>query len=143
MKKLLIMSVAAGLIAGAVQAQAPQEKQQADPGIKIEKIVAAVSVEKREPVGETLSFPVGTVRVYIWTKITSQVAPVRIKHVYYHEGKKAAEVELAVNSSPYRVWSNKAVRPGSWKAEVTDETGVVLSSLTFSVASTDDAPAKP
>jgi hypothetical protein len=143
MKRLLIMSAVAGLIASVVQAQAPQEGQPAGSGIKVEKIVAAVSVEKREPVGETSSFPAGTARVYIWTRITAQTAPVRIKHVYYHEDKKAAEVELAVNSSPYRVWSNKAVRPGSWKVEVTDETGVVLSSLTFSVASPDEAPVKP
>jgi len=143
MKKYLIMSAVVTAAACALYAQTPQTQQPAPGDIAVEKIVAAVSVENREPVGETAVFPKETSRVYIWTKITAAAAPVKVKHVYYYEGKKAAEVELAVNSSPYRVWSNKAVRPGSWKVDVTDETGTVLTTLEFSVESEDTSPAKP
>lgn len=143
MKKYLIMSAVVTAAACALYAQTPQGEQSAAPGIMVEKIVAAVSVENREPVGGTTVFPKETSRVYIWTKIAAPAAPVKVKHAYYYEGKKVAEVELAVNSSPYRVWSNKLVRPGSWKVDVTDEAGTVLTTLEFSVASEENTPAKP
>lgn len=114
--------------------------------VKVEKIVNASAVEKREPVGEAVSFAAG--KVYTWTKVTSENVPARIKHVYYKEGKKAAEIELAVNTSPCRTWSAKTVTPGSWKVEVTDEAGNVLTSAEFTVtgaaaeAAPQEAPAQ-
>ncbi len=139
MKKYLITVAVIATAACALYAQTPQAQQPEAPGITVEKITAAASVENREPVGESAVFPKGTVRVYVWTRIAALSAPVKIKHIYYYEGNKAAEVELAVNSSPYRVWSNKSVRPGNWKVDVTDEAGTVLATLDFSVSS-DDAP---
>jgi hypothetical protein len=143
MKKCLAILTVVTATACALYAQTPQAQQPAPNDVTVERIVAATSVENREPVGETAVFPKETARVYIWTKIAAATAPVKIKHVYYYEGKKVAEVELAVNSSPYRVWSNKSVRPGSWKVEVTDEAGTVLTTLEFSVTSEDNIPAKP
>jgi hypothetical protein len=110
----------------------------------VEKIATAASVENREPVNETAAFDKATERVFTWTRVTAAQVPAKIKHVYYSDGKKVAEVELSVNSSPYRVWSSKAVRPGNWKVEVTDEDGAVLSSAEFTVSDSKTAaePAK-
>ena len=80
-----------------------------------------------------MAFAKDTTRVYTWTKITAEQPPVKIKHVYYAGGKQVGEVELTVNSSPYRVWSSKAVWPGSWKVEATDEAGNVLATVEFTV----------
>lgn len=80
-----------------------------------------------------MAFAKDTARVYTWTKVTAEQPPVKIKHVYYAGGKQVGEVELAVNSSPYRVWSSKAVWPGSWKVEAADEAGNVLAALEFTV----------
>lgn len=141
MKKYILMSALVTAAACALYAQAEPAVEKAESPVKVEKIVTAAAVEKKEPVSETAAFAMGTPRVYTWTKITAEGTPVKIKHVYYAEGKKVSEVELSVNSSPYRVWSSKAVWPGSWKVEVTDESGAVLSSLDFSVSG--EAAAQP
>lgn len=141
MKKFVLASAVALAAACAVYAQAPATEQPTAPAIKVEKILAATGVENRVPVGEAVTFGKAVERVYVWTRITAERTPVKIKHVYYFEGKKAGEIELMVNSSPYRVWSNKSVRPGSWKVEVTDEAGAVLASLEFTV--TAEAAAQP
>lgn len=125
---LLISFLAAS--AGAAQPKAPAPET---PAIKVERLAAATGIADRDPAGEALVFPAGTPRVYIWTRISAKKAPVKIRHVYYLEGKKAAEAELAVNSTYYRCWSVKAVKPGRWKVDVTDEAGAVLSSIDFSV----------
>jgi len=109
-------------------------EQQPAPEIKVEKIVTATSVEKREPVGETSSFDKGTTQVYTWTKITAEKVPTTIKHVYYLEEKMVREISLKINSSPYRVWSVKNVVPGNWRVDVTNEDGTVLASAVFTVA---------
>lgn len=129
--------------AAAGQQAAPAE-QKAAPEIKVEKIATAASVENREPVNETAAFDKNAGRVFTWTKVTASRVPARIKHVYYADGKKVSEVELSVNSSPYRVWSSKAVWPGNWKVEVMDEAGNVVTSAEFTVSDSKPAaePAK-
>ncbi len=115
-------------------AKAEQQAQKpAAPAVKVDKLVIASSVENRTPQGEAATFPADTKNVFTWTRVTAESVPAKIKHVYYADGKKVAEVELAINGSPYRVWSSKLVRPGSWKVEVQDEDGAVLASSEFTV----------
>jgi len=152
MKKYLIAAVITAAGAGALFAQAAPAQQKtapatekSAPAIKVDKIVTAASVENREPVNETAAFDKSAGRVYTWTKITAPEVPVKIKHVYYADDKKVAEIELNVTTSPYRVWSSKSVWPGTWKVDVTDETGAVLATVQFTVADAKTAvePAKP
>ena len=140
MKKYLLVSAIIAAAACAVYAQTPAaapaaapEAAKAAPAIKVEKITVATGVENREPVGEAAAFDSTAGKVFTWTKISAETTPVTIKHVYYREGKMVREIELKVNSSPYRVWSWKNVTPGSWKVEVTDEAGTVLATSEFTV----------
>lgn len=147
MKKYLIVSAIIAAAACAVYAQTPAaapEAAKAAPAVKVEKIVVAAGVENREPVGEAATFDKSAEKVFTWTRISAETTPVTIKHVYYHEGKMVREIELKVNSSPYRVWSWKNVTPGSWKVEVTDEAGAVLATTEFTVtaAKAAEEPAK-
>ena len=115
-------------------AKAGQQAQKpAAPELKVDKLVIASSVENRTPQGEAATFPGDTKNVFAWTRITAESVPAKIKHVYYADGKKVAEVELAINGSPYRVWSSKLVKPGNWKVEIQDEAGTVLASSEFTV----------
>lgn len=141
MKKYILMSALVTAAACALYAQVEPAAEKPESPVKVEKIVTAAAVDKKEPVDETAAFALGTPRVYTWTKITAETTPARIKHVYYAESKKVSEVELSVNSSPYRVWSSKAVWPGNWRVDVTDENGTVLASLDFSVSG--EAAAQP
>ena len=143
MKKILFALTLAA-VSGYVYAQTPaQEPAQAPapPEIKVEKIVTAAAVAGREPANETSAFDRTAGRVYTWTRILTTEAPVRIKHVYYADDKKVAEIMLDVKARTYRVWSNKSVWPGNWKVEVTDEAGTVLAAVTFTVARTAARPA--
>lgn len=143
MNKYILASTIMAVAACALYAQGETAgKTAAVPAVKVEKVVTAAGVEKKEPVGEAMAFAKDTSRVFTWTRITAEQPPVKIKHVYYFDGKKAGEVELSVNSSPYRVWSSKAVWPGSWKVEVTDEAGAVLATSEFTVGDETAAPAK-
>jgi len=134
MKKYIVMAAIVTTAACALYAQQESAEKNSAPVIKVEKIVTAAAVESREPVGETAAFDKTTPRVYTWTKIAAEQTPLKIKHVYYADEKKVAEVELTVNSSPYRVWSSKTVWPGNWKVEVTDEAGTVLATTEFTVS---------
>ena len=119
----------------ALGAAAAQEKTTpaADQGLKVEKIVVATSVDNREPVGENTEFAASAGTLYCWTKISASTTPATIKHIWYLGDKKVFEQSLDLKFVSTRTWSSKAVTAGSWKVDVTDETGAVLSSVTFTV----------
>ncbi len=141
MKKALFAIMLAA-VSGYVYAQTPAQEP-APAEIKVDKVCTAASVENREPVNETSAFDKTIGRIYTWTKITSTDAPVKIKHIYYADDKKVAEIELNVKAKTYRVWSNKAVWPGNWKVEVTTEDGKMLSAVTFTVSGTAAPKTEP
>ncbi|KAF0124054.1 MAG: hypothetical protein FD189_2553 [Elusimicrobia bacterium] len=134
MKKYIIAAAMVAAAACALYAQAGTDGEKpAAPAVKVEKIVTAAGVEEKEPVGEAKAFGEDTTRVFTWTRIAAEQPPVTVTHNYYFGGKRVAQVELDIKSSPYRVWSSKAVGPGEWKVEVTDEAGKVLATARFTV----------
>ncbi len=130
MKKLLNLLVC-GLLA--VSIAVAQEKPAADAGLKVEKGVAATSVADREPVGEAAEFEATVGTVYCWTKISAQTVPATIKHVWYMGDKQVFEKALDIKFPSTRTWTSKSVKSGSWRVDVTDDAGTVLSSVTFTV----------
>lgn len=105
----------------------------ADQTIKVEKIVAATSVGNLEPAGENKEFDASVGTVSCWTKVSASTVPATIKHVWYFGDKKVFEQSLDLKFASTRTWSSKSVRSGSWKVDVTDEAGNVLSSVSFTV----------
>ncbi len=132
MKKLLSLLACALLAASFVAAQ---EKSGAakDQGLKVEKGVAATSVEEREPVGESKEFEASVGTVYCWTRIAAQTTPAAIKHVWYVDDEKVFEKALEIKYPSMRTWSSKSVKTGNWRVDVTDDQGAVLSSVSFTV----------
>ena len=115
-------------------APAKEEGGKAQNGNVVEKIVICTGVQDREPVGEAAEFDSASVtRVFCWTKVSPETVPATIKVVWYADGQKVAEVPLEVKYSPSRTWSSKAVGAGKWKADITSESGDVLSSKEFTV----------
>lgn len=121
------------LVLFAVGVAAAQEKPAADASLKVEKGVAATSVENREPVGESAEFEATVGTVYCWTKISAQSVPATIKHVWYMGDKQVFEKALDIKFPSTRTWSAKSVKSGSWRVDVTDDAGTVLSSVSFTV----------
>ena len=111
---------------------AAQEKS-SDQGLKVEKAVAATSVENREPVGEGTEFEASVGTVYCWTKILAQTTPATIKHVWYVGEQKVFEKALEIKYPSTRTWSAKSVKAGNWRVDVTDDAGTVLASVSFTV----------
>jgi len=129
MKKLLSVLVCVLLTQSFTTAQ---EKSTAE-GLKVEKAVAATSVENREPVGENKEFEATVGTVWCWTKITAQTTPTTIKHVWYADDQKVFEKVLEIKYPSTRTWSAKSVKAGNWRVDVTDEAGGVLASVSFAV----------
>ncbi len=130
MKRLLSV-----MLLWAVALAVAQEKSSpaADQGLKVEKAVAATSVENREPVGENKEFEAAAGTVYCWTKITAGTTPATIKHVWYFGKQKVFEKSLDVKYPSTRTWTAKTIQAGDWRVDVTDEAGTVLTSVSFTV----------
>lgn len=103
--------------------------------VEVLDALVGTGVENREPIGAAESFDATVTRVYCWTRAKASSTPVTLHHVWSRDGEKVSEVPLTLNVSPARTWSYKTVVPGSWKVEVTDESGVVLKTLEFQVSS--------
>lgn len=132
MARFFVLLICILTIFGVVAAQDKTARAQ-DQNIRVEKIVAATSVDNHEPVGENKEFAASVGTVYCWTKVSSKAVPAAIKHVWYLGDKKVFEHSLDLKFNSTRTWSSKSVRPGSWRVDVTDEAGMVLASTNFSV----------
>ena len=132
MKKPGILLVCVLVTLGAAAAQEKSSKA-GDQAIRAEKIVAATSVNNLEPVGENKEFESSVGIVYCWTKVSAKTAPATIVHVWYLADKKVFERPLGLKFASTRTWSSKSVRSGSSRVDVTDESGTVLSSVSFTV----------
>lgn len=91
--------------------------------INIGKIAVGTAVEQRELSGAATEFDASVGRVYCWTKYSGVTPPVDLKHVWYVDGKKEAEVILSAKTESGRTWSSKSVWPGKWKVEVLGPSG--------------------
>lgn len=131
--KKLVMLLGCVLVALGVAIVQEKTSKAADQGITVEKIVVATSVDNHDPVGENKEFEASVGTVYCWTKVTAKTVPVAIKHVWYFGDKKVFEQSLDLKFASTRTWSNKSVKSGSWKVDVTDDAGTVLSSVSFTV----------
>ncbi len=117
------------LLAGTLAAA----QKESPKGLSVEKAVAATSVEDHEPVGEAKEFNASVGKVYCWTKVVAETVPTKIKHVWYVDNQQVSEIPLDINYPSTRTWSTKTIRAGSWRVDVTDETGTVLTSVNFTV----------
>jgi hypothetical protein len=103
--------------------------------IKVKKTILGLGIKDKEITGVATAFKVSDHRVYCWSKIKSKHLPTLVRHVWYVDDKKIAEVPLSINVSPTRTWSSKAIWPGQWKVEiVNDNRDHILSSVEFLVA---------
>jgi hypothetical protein len=132
MRLLLSLFVGVLLIPSFAAAQEPA-KAAGDQGLKVEKAVAATSVDNHEPAGENKEFEASAGTVYCWTKVTAKTTPATLKHVWYVGDKKVFEKELDLKFPSTRTWSSKAVTSGNWRVDITDNAGAVLSSVSFTV----------
>jgi hypothetical protein len=97
-----------------------------------------VDVVARECVGAQEVFALHEHNVpHVWMTVYSQNLPYVLKHVYYHEGERYAEVPLAITYPRMRTWSNVTLRSpthvGAWRVEIVTEDGTIVQQVTFRV----------
>jgi hypothetical protein len=110
-----------------------------DPGETIvAEMVLCKEVLNMEPVEPISEVSLSDGRIYTWTKIKASSPPTFIKHVYYHEGKKVAEVTLDIKYPTFRTWSYKTLKGrwmiGKWRVEVLSSDDTLLASREFTVS---------
>lgn len=132
MKRIVLLVVAMVLLVGFWAISGLQAKSQGQ-NAKVEKIVFCTGVESRDPIGEGDTFNASADRIYCWIKIVADNVPIEVKHIWYADNKKVAEIPLSVKYSSTRTWSNKSIWVAQWKVEVIDDTGEILATKTFTV----------
>ena len=75
----------------------------------------------------------GVGKVYCWTKVLSETSPTTLKHVWFADDQQVFEIILDIKYPSTRTWSVKTIRAGSWRVEITDDAGNVLSAVGFTV----------
>jgi len=112
-------TVAASTAAAALSsaAAAPAEP---DANVTVEKIVFAVDVSSRMPVGAADSFDESVNDVFCWTRLLIGQPPARVSHEWYRNGQKVGEMVIQARYPRTRIWSRRKVRAGQWRVEIKD-----------------------
>ena len=106
------------------------------PEYSITEAEICTSVEDRTPVGAGNSFFSDVERLYCYTKIVSNQDEGSIVHVWLHNDRVMARVELPVKAKHWRTWSSKKILPswtGKWRVDVEAPDGTLLTSKEFEV----------
>jgi hypothetical protein len=104
-----------------IKAEEPETAPAAgDATLEVVEIAIAKGIENREPVevGDTFAY---TERLWCYTKIKGGQEGDSIVHRWKKGDEVIAEVNLSVNSSPWRTYSSKAIMQdwtGNWSVEV-------------------------
>ena len=104
--------------------------------ISVSQAVVCPEILDRMPVGSSDVIPVGTERVYCFTRIDGAQGETEITHNWYYKGALKASVVLPVRTRGWRTWSSKTLLPdwtGEWMVEVLSKDGTPLESLIFFV----------
>jgi len=130
--------VSAGVIIGQGTGETPGmvTEQMPEQDIKVSDILFCKNVENREPVDKAETFGADIGKVYCWTVITDAKIPTEIKHVWYFNDSKMAEVPLTVKYERTRTWSYKTILEdmvGNWRVDVVDSEGNIIKSASFKI----------
>jgi len=110
--------------------------------VQVGKIVACKRVEDRRFVSPQTEFSLRTDArpdIWIWMEVQTgqQALPCRVKHVYFHNGRRHMEVPLTIRLPRMRTWShvtlNGPEHVGRWRVDVVTDAGEILSHVDFTV----------
>lgn len=93
-------------------------------------------IEEREPVNSAESFPATIEQVYCFAEIQGAEPNTTVKHIWYYEGEKVAEIDMVINGPRWRTYSYKTITPdmkGKWGVEITDSESRVLKPLSMEI----------
>jgi hypothetical protein len=141
-KKLLLFTTLLIFIPLLLSAQEAAKPAVAPAATLSVETAVCTAVTDRAAVGTADNFPPETGKLFLWCKVAGGAAGTAISHVWLHDGKEVAKVELKLGGNPWRTWSSKtfpASWTGNWEVKILGPDGAELKSVTFTVGA---APAK-
>lgn len=102
----------------------------------VEDIQICTSIDDRTPVGSGTSFPGDVEKLYCFTKIMSSQDEGSVFHVWLHNDRVMARIELPLKAKTWRTWSSKKILPswtGKWRVDVESIHGFLLASKEFEI----------
>ena len=101
--------------------------------ITFNKVVLARAVEDRRPKDVDTRFRDG-VEVWCFMSVKNPGPKRRLKHQWFHEGKRKSNISVNVGGPTWRTWTSRPVYGvGAWRVDIVDEAGTVLHSVAFEV----------
>ena len=102
-------------------------------GLSVHEFGVGTAVIDRRLVGKSDRFVEGS-RVHFWTRAVDGKAGDRLRHVWIHDGRIVATVELTIGGPHWRTHSRKTLFAGAngpWAVEAQDASGRVLARQQF------------
>jgi len=103
-------------------------------GLKITEMAFSEKVENHKPVKADTSFSYSVGKICCFTKVEGAKDTTQISHIWYHDDKQMAKVDLSIRSSYWRTWSSKQILKswiGNWRVDVVNAAGDVIKSKGF------------
>lgn len=130
--------VAATLSLGLLVAQPAQAGS-----VVIRDFVLTHGISEREPMGTTEDFAVNDERGYAFARLHNDGTPTNVSFVWEIDNTVHASIDMSVGtSSGWRTWSSVALRPGTWRVKLMDESGLMLAEKTFTIGDNNDSMQK-
>lgn len=113
-------------------------KKEGQEETKIGVVMAVICKEVKDlsPVCENEVFPSDVNKLYCFTRVTGANKKNKIKHIWYYQDKKLADITLSIKSPDFRTYSCKKIKPyqkGKWRVEVMSLDGINLATLKFTI----------
>jgi len=132
----VLLLLAVFVVSGSAQDQEPATPTSA--ATLTAEVQVCTGIKDRMPSDSATSFNVDVGSLYCWSRITGAHGETTVKHVWTHDGKEMAVVELSVKGDPWRTFSQKKIAPqwtGNWEVKVVDTSGATLKSISFVIGS--------
>jgi hypothetical protein len=100
------------------------------------KALMCEGLKERVPYNQAVVFPLGVGRVYCYSEFDPVPKKTAIYHNWYFRGKLSTRVKLNLQPprwSTYSALNLEEADKGPWRVEITDQEGLVLGIVRFSV----------
>lgn len=104
--------------------------------LNIAEAAICTDVFDRTPTGIAQAFSSDIEKLYCFTNVVGATKETFVKHLWYFDHQMMAEVTLPVKSVRWRTYSSKKNFPqwqGSWRVEIQDENGQILTTVDFEI----------
>jgi len=138
-RNILIRTLAVGLVFLVGMTLSLAQKEASPPGSEGMRLVEAVMcelVEETLPIHPAVVFSIQIGRVSCYSTFENIPEKMVIFHKWYHQDKLSTQKKLTMRSPRWSSYSSIQLREtdkGPWRVDITDENGVLLAKLRFSV----------